>query len=104
MMGEQLRPWAKLSWESARAYAAFLEYRDLHRGRTLWKALANYRHVREQQNSTKGATPKLFRGTIFDRPQRGPKKVILPGYWIRWARRYRWRKRAAAWDEHLAGL
>lgn len=97
MVDGRLRAWSKLPGESSRAYAAFLEYRDLHRGRTLWKALANYRHTKEQQNSTERATSKPFRGTIFDRPMRGPKKVVLHGYWIRWARRYRWRERAAEW-------
>jgi hypothetical protein len=67
-------PWERLPGETARAFAAFVLYRDAGPTRSLVGA---YR-------------------TSAGRPEVVGK--ALPGYWREWARANQWQERAAAWD------
>jgi hypothetical protein len=70
--------WERLdgAGESARAFAAFLIYRDMGAARSLDKAFA---HFHGDQASGKRA----------------------PGRWHQWSAQYQWPDRAAAWDAML---
>lgn len=68
--------WERLPNESARAYAAFVIYRDMGAVRSLDKA---YHHATGQQESGKRA----------------------PGRWTQWSVQHQWSDRAAAWDAML---
>jgi hypothetical protein len=71
-------PWQRQDAETARAYAAFLRYRDMGPGRTLADA------YRQASGKGKASAPS--------------------GQWTGWYAAHRWRERAEAWDAHLAIL
>ncbi len=73
-----MKPWEKRKGESARAYQAFLLYRDLGQDRSL---IASYR------TWTGRAQVKDF-----------------PGYWRGWAAKHEWAFRADQWDAELIRL
>lgn len=69
-------PWERQSGETARAYAAFLRFRDLGPGRSL---AAAYRAATGRQQAGEPS-----------------------GQWRGWHAAHAWRARAEAWDAHLA--
>lgn len=72
----QQQPWDQQNGESAKAYRAFLKYRDLDADRSVAKAYAAYR-----QN---------------------PRIKAADGTWQNWSAKYNWPARAQAWDQHHA--
>lgn len=87
-MGEQ--PWARQEGETAKAFDAFETYRMLGPDRTLQAAWEKY-YTRP--------------GTLRERRRKGKEEAgQFPGYWGKWASRWRWSERAAAWDEEVAAL
>jgi hypothetical protein len=73
-----MRPWEKRDGETARAYAAFLAYRDMGPERSVVGA---YRVMAGRE-----------------------KAVRPPGYWKGWAERHSWTFRADQFDAHLLHL
>lgn len=73
-----MKPWEKRKGESARAYQAFLAYRDMGQDRGL---LAAYR---------------LWTGRQQAR--------TIPGYWKDWSVKYEWPFRSDHWDAELIRL
>ena len=74
----QRLPWARRKFESHKAYAAFLRYRDLGVGRSVHKAAP----------VPAGQLPKTG-------------KTKYNHWWRDWAAKWEWRVRAEAWDTHL---
>lgn len=70
-------PWDRQQDENERAFAAFVAYRDLGAERTV---------------------PDAYR-----QAKRKPDAKQADGTWNKWAKQYRWRERALAWDRHLSG-
>lgn len=68
-------PWEIQDDEPARAYAAFLAYRDLGPDRTI-------RGAYRQHSGNAGAT-------------------FTAGFFSQWAKQYEWERRARAWDGHV---
>jgi hypothetical protein len=78
--------WEQQPDESARAYAAFVAYRDLGSDRSVDAAYAAMAGHREGP----GGAPK------------GTKRA--PGSYKKWSAKHRWAARARAYDEHQAAL
>jgi hypothetical protein len=76
-------PWQRRPDEPAKAYAAFAAYRDIGAGRSVGKA---YRQTHPPRTR--------------DEPARD-RSAAAPGHSHDWARKFDWRARAEAWDEHL---
>jgi hypothetical protein len=77
--GATKSPWLRLPGESSAAYAAFCAYRDLKANTR--SIAAAYRHFRNfEKSNTTQATER----------------------WKDWFRRFRWRERAEAHDDHVA--
>lgn len=80
-MDDDIRPWERQPGETAKQFAAFVQYRDLP---------PNERTVRRAWEIATG------RG----RDETGPRRQI-PGYVREWAGQHQWGARAEAWDRHL---
>jgi hypothetical protein len=87
-MAERL--WERREGESSKAFAGFECYRALGPDRSLQAAWEKY-----------CARP----GSLRERRQADSEEVRhYPGYWTAWTSRWKWRERAAAWDEEIAAL
>jgi len=83
-------PWERQQGESAKAFDAFECYRMLGPDRSLQAAWEKH-YTRP--------------GTLLARQRKGKEQAgQFPGYWGAWATKWRWRERAAAWDEEVATL
>jgi len=84
------RPWERQEGESTKAFAGFEGYRMLGPDRSLQAAWERYRARLETLRERRQADREDARH--------------CPGYWTAWARKWKWRERAAAWDEEVAAL
>jgi hypothetical protein len=76
--------WERLAGESGLAYAAFCAYRDYGPGRNIRKAVETA--LAEEAGTEKGKVEKRYR------------------MWRAWATQFRWRERAADYDQYLDRL
>jgi len=84
------RPWDRQEGESTKAFVGFECYRMLGPDRSLQAAWDRY-----------CTRP----GTLRERRQADREDARhCPGYWTAWARKWRWKERAAAWDDEVAAL
>jgi len=72
-------PWKRQKGEGSKAYEAFLRYRDLGTGRSVRKAVGVQAVCKEGRRS-------------------------YTHWWHKWSRRWHWRERAQAWDDHVHEL
>lgn len=77
-------PWERQHWETSRAFAGFKHYRDQGPSRTLHQANYLYR--------------SQF-GMVTTHPDRSDGNAT--GSVIIWARKFRWKERIAAFEDHL---
>lgn len=82
MLNDRPVPWERQPGESARAFYAFTLYRDLP----------------PRERSLRRVADLLYGGR--DGATRGPHKHV-PGRIKRWATRFAWAERAAAWDQEM---
>ena len=83
-------PWERQTGETAKAFGAFECYRILGPDRSLQAAWERY-YTRPGRLKQRRRKHKEEAGQF-------------PGYWGKWASTWRWRERAAAWDEEVAAL
>ena len=75
----ETEPWKRRKGEGSKAYEAFLRYRDMGPGRSVRKAVG-----------------------VQGVPKDGRRSYTH--WWHKWSRRWHWRERAQAWDDHLHEL
>lgn len=81
-LDEDRHPYERQTFDGDKPWAAFQLYRDM---------LPKDRSVVAAYASTRGGRGAIERG-------------VAPRHWRDWAKRNRWRDRAAAWDRHLDNL
>jgi hypothetical protein len=79
--------WERLAGESSAAYAAFCSYRDYGPDRNIRRAV-------ETAAAEKGGEARANRGKVGKRY----------GMWRAWSTQFRWRERAADYDQYLDRL
>jgi len=83
-------PWERQEGETSKAFAGFDCYRMLGPDRSLQAAWERY-----------CSRPGMLRER---RHADGEEARHCPGYWTAWARKWKWRERAATWDEEVAAI